>query len=369
VVAPRSDDEWRAYADTLGDDPRAAWIRASLAAPADERISTTPPIDDELLLSPRLAEHWHRWNFWWWRGFIRGATLMGAMDDPPTSETIDALFADPHTALERLSIMHPIAETVPLWGSVLAEPRPSIVHLAVMNLGPGGRRLAAVPNLRRLDLVGMREPYGFTNPGRNLTAPVDELASASVCELSACDGACDALVNGGFDLPQLDMLEWFPRDPEAIQAGRPMTDLFVKPDSILNRPPARLRSLYCMLSSAVDLLTITSCAAFAQLRHVVIQGAHHEAPIAFAKILDNAEVFRHLESLRVGVGGRFPERQVDEWREALERALPNTKLGMWWESIIEREYTPDVIDADSRDEAGRINALARFMQSPTNRRG
>jgi len=37
------------------------------------------------------------------------------MDDPPTFETIDALFADPHAALlSTLNIDHPITKTLPL---------------------------------------------------------------------------------------------------------------------------------------------------------------------------------------------------------------------------------------------------------------
>jgi hypothetical protein len=87
------------YSDWLLDrgDPRGEWIRAALASD-DDKVATKPPVDEEGLLSPRLAEHEHLLRFHW-RGFIRGARLMGAMDDPPTPETIAALFADPHAAL------------------------------------------------------------------------------------------------------------------------------------------------------------------------------------------------------------------------------------------------------------------------------
>ena len=301
MIAPRSETEWRAYADELGDDPRGRWIRAALAAPGDERIATTPPIDDELLLSPRLAEHWHRWTFYWWRGFIRGASLIGAMDDPPTSETIDALFADPHAAIERLSIMHPIAETLPLWQAVLAEARPSVTHFAANHLGVGGSQLDALPDLRLLDLVGATErTFGAMMPGRR-PSKLDELASRSLRTLVATCSGCAAMISGRFELPQLDELRLCPE----LFAGRDLSivPLFESATSIFHRPPPALRTLFCF-GVEISFAAMARCRALAQLRSASFVAIPDFTTAHIAELIEHASAFRqldHLSSQRHGV--------------------------------------------------------------------
>ena len=157
VAAPKTVEPWLAYRDWLLErrDRRGEWIR--LALEGGEEVSRRRLIPEEGLLTARLNEQAHLLNFGWWRGFIVSAALIGAMDDPPTFETIDALFADPHTALlSNLGIGHPITETVPLWQAVLATERPTITKLHATDLGSGlqeiGRKL---PRLRSLVLGSM----------------------------------------------------------------------------------------------------------------------------------------------------------------------------------------------------------------------
>src|SRR5262245_62130613 len=107
VDDPTATDRWLVYADWLLDrgDPRGELINLELAleagtadADAQSRVNRMRR-DEDALLSPRLAAQAHYWRFDFWRGFVRGATLTGANDDPPGVEAIAALCADPHAAL------------------------------------------------------------------------------------------------------------------------------------------------------------------------------------------------------------------------------------------------------------------------------
>src|SRR5580704_8789051 len=170
----------------------------------DDKVATNRPVDEERLSSSRLVEHSHLLRFHWWRGFIRGARLMGAMDDPPTFETIDALFADPLAALlSQLSLVHPINETVPLWQAAFAEVRPSITSFTATNLGAAP--LDVLPNLASLDLAGFRDALSLDMP---TTAPVEQLAHPELRKLVANGSACPAAVSGRVELPNLERLVW-----------------------------------------------------------------------------------------------------------------------------------------------------------------
>ena len=138
VAAPATVEPWLAYRDWLlaRGDRRGEWIR--LALEGGDEASRRQLISEKSLLTPRLYEQSHLLRFRWWRGFIEAAALIGAMDDPPTFETIEALFADPHAALiSTLGLSHPITATVPLWQAVLAIERPTITRLRASDLGAG----------------------------------------------------------------------------------------------------------------------------------------------------------------------------------------------------------------------------------------
>ena len=152
VAARESVEPWIAYRDWLleRNDRRGEWIR--LALEGGDAVSRRPISSEQSLLTARLNEQAHLLSFSWWRGFIEAVALIGAMDDPPTFETIDALFADPHAALiSRLAIDHPITKTVPLWQAVVASERPTITKLRAANLGSGGAEIGRkLPRLESL---------------------------------------------------------------------------------------------------------------------------------------------------------------------------------------------------------------------------
>jgi uncharacterized protein (TIGR02996 family) len=367
VADPESTHAWDMYSDWLLDrgDPRGEWIRAALASD-DDKVATNRPVDEERLLSPRLAEHSHVLDFRWWRGFIRGARLMGAMDDPPTFETIDALFADPHAALlSQLSLVHPINETVPLWQAAFAEARPSITSFTATNLGTAP--LDALPNLASLDLAGFRDALSLDMA---TTAPVEQLAHPGLRKLVANGTACPAAVSGRVELPNLERLEWVLFEMIARQfCIRPAASmaLFTSPESLLRRPPPKLRELNVMFDTGSRHETfamLVPCAGLGQLRRVSWHGIDFKC--ASAELIEHATAFQHLDALAMSGMSSLPATDVDDLRARLEHALPTTKLEIDWDRLIKRPSGPSqpapVIDADSRDEHGRIRAIARFTQ-------
>jgi uncharacterized protein (TIGR02996 family) len=340
VADPTSSHGWDVYSDWLLDrgDPRGEWIRAALASD-DERVATKPPIDDRVLLSPRLADQWHLLLFSWWRGFIRGASLTGAPDDPPTGETIAALLADPHAALlSKLALGHAITDTVPLWRALVAEPRPSLRRLAASNLGDGGALLDALPNLETLHLAS-HEP---------VVAPVERLVHSNLRELIVpSERECPAAIVGAIETPRLEELSWTAASPELA--------LVTTATSVLFHPPPRLRHLEV---ADVPLELVIDLPVFAQLRSLRWGGGYDRVELA--------PRLQHLASLSFGVT-RMPAELLAPVREELERAFPKTKLDVKWSPYIEPpdppRGRPSVIDDDSRDEHGRVSALGQFTRN------
>jgi hypothetical protein len=323
VADPKSDATWRAYADALGDDPRAAWIREALAS-GDDVISRRPPKDEERFMSPRLAEHWHLVELQWWRGFITGFGLTGAMDDPPTFETIEAVFDDPHAGLlSSVDLTHPVAATVPLWQALVVKPRPTVRTLIVSNLGAGGARLDALPALERLVFWSMSSfelMYAATR------VPVGELRHATLPELHANACAAPALITGNFDLPRLESLIW---DTLASpKSAHECTELFTSRNSIANRPPPGLRTLlvgYMGNAEPLKLDMLAESAVLPQLAEL-----HWNGSLLVEEVIAHADQLRHLEELsfRAFCG---TDEVIDERRAILEHAFPNTKLDVrWW---------------------------------------
>ena len=288
VENPDEPHVWNVYADWLLDqgDPRGEWIRASLES-SDERVATTPMIDDRMLLSPRLAEQWHLLQLDWWRGFIRGAGLTGAMDDPPTGETIEALFADPHAALlSNFSLAHAITATVPLWRVLVAEPRPTVRSLVASNLGDGGALLDALSKLETLHLESNER---FAPQAPPPTVPVERLVHGNLRELVASEHECPAAITGDVQTPNLETLDW--AVPMFRGPDRDERALFTTPTSMLFHPPPRLRRLDV---DDVPLELIIDLPVFAQLNALGWRGGCD-------RVLELAPRLQHLESLSFGM--------------------------------------------------------------------
>jgi len=381
VAAPEAIEPWTAYRDWLIErgDRRGEWIRLSLEG--DEETSRRPIVREELLLSPRLNEQAHLLNIGWWRGFIRSAVLIGAMDDPPTFETIDALFADPHAALlSTLKIDHPISRTVPLWQALLATERPTITKLQTANLGSGGSEIGKrLPGLESLVLGGMYLFARWLKPTESSIARTDQIEHHQLREFSTGPGSCPALIAGDFILPQLRLLNWDVlegydgADPEADPPGY---ELFTSSSSMLHRPPAGLVELGLLgsivrkrdaqrITAGCELRMLESCPALAQLRRLRLR-PFIPADVTLKDLLTRAASFRHLEAIEVQGHAKLSREDVDALKVDLQRALPNTYLDVRWDALVMRD--PDVpssllgpVDSASRNSDGRIDAIGRWI--------
>lgn len=375
VDAPTVPGPWCAYRDWLIErgDPRGEWIRAALEA--DDGVSRRRPVDDEELMTPRLYAQSHLLRVGWWRGFIHSAGLCGAMDDPPTHETLDALFADPHAALlSSLAIVHPITATVPLWEAVVANERPRLRSLRAENLGSGVAELACkLPDLEHLTLGGMfvasrRIPF------ESSAAPAARLVHPNLRELETAPTSSPALITGDFELPRLAALGW--DSYEGYDARDPIADppgyqLFTSSRSILHRPPPHLAELNLIgliqrvraqsITAGCELGLLEACAVLAQLR--VLRLRCFDASRALFELRDRAPAFRHLETIEIDGHAELPRDRADALRTELERALPTTKLEVRWANLVQREkgqaFAPT--GADSRNDAGRVDALSRWV--------
>jgi hypothetical protein len=296
-------------------------------------------------------------HFSWWRGFIRGVGLAGAMDDPPTAETLEALFADPHAALlADLSLVHQITETVPLWQTLVAQPRPTVRNLGASNLGDGGIALDA---LTRLETLHLGVDDRFDRRAHPPVIAVERLAHANLRRLSvASEHECPAAITGAVDTPNLDTLTW--NEPMFRYPDVHELALFTTPSSIMFHPPPRLARLEV---ADVPLELLVDLPVFAQLNALGWRGGCD-------RVLELAPRLQHLESLSFGMA-QMPAETLAAVREQLERAFPRTKLDIAWDHCIERPQPPrdetprkpSVVDADSRDEHGRVNAITRFTQN------
>lgn len=311
---------------------------------------------------------------------------MGAMDDPPALEAIDALFADPHIGLlEALAMAHPISATVPLWQSLLAAPRPSIRRLeATLGDGPD---LVNLPNLEMLEL----QAYGTPS----VVAPVPRLVHRRLRTLRAGPISCRGALAGEPELPELEQLWWImfegqPRPLVSTQERRqhpplpeiPGFALFVSPTSLLNVPPPKLRELkvwgdaygeppHELTSSHIVLLG--SCAVLPQLRRLEIVSVTSDRVLI--DLAAAAAAYRHLEEIMIsGIRDVSPETDLEELRGELSRALPDTRLEIEWSSLASNQrkaLSPDapprtssMYHADSRGPDGRIDAIGMFISGP-----
>jgi uncharacterized protein (TIGR02996 family) len=364
VAEPSAVEPVLRYADWLleRDDPRGELIQLQLAVEGGSNdlkreISWLLWKDEERLLSPNLAEHHHHWKFAWWRGFITGAHVLGAADDPPTVEAVRALLDDPHSALLReLCIEHPVTQTVPLWQPVLADTRPSITKLLATDLAEGGVYLDRLPRLVELVLgpgrIGDRKPWELF-----CFHPARAIAHERVRTLHAHALSCPALVNGEATLPSLEVLTWELEPDPRTPAIDP---LLASSTSLLRKPPPRLVEL--RLWHQAQLSALADCAVLPQLRTLRLE---YVPDTAIAELCDHAPRLKHLARIDVKpASGELPAAVIDSLRNELARALPNTQLAIPWDRIVAGERDVDLkrkgTDASSRNAEGFIDALEHY---------
>jgi uncharacterized protein (TIGR02996 family) len=284
VAAPATVEPWLAYRDWLlaRGDRRGEWIR--LALEGGDEASRRQLISEKSLLTPRLYEQSHLLRFGWWRGFIETAALIGAMDDPPTFETIEALFADPHAALiSTLGLGHPIMATVPLWQAVLAIERPTITRLRASDLGAGLLELEAkLPRLKSLVLEGTNLRGRMHGHAESRVVSAERIAHDGLHALTCGARSCPALISGNFELPNLASLTWELTDHAEIfdkELEPRGYELFTSPSSILRHPPARLLDLDLLkgvvwaresrsITAGCEIELLESCAILLQLQRL-----------------------------------------------------------------------------------------------------
>jgi hypothetical protein len=145
------------------------------------------------------------------------------------------------------------------------------------------------------------------------------------------------------------------------------TDVFASARSILHRPPPSLRTLIMNMAGISE---VAACRGLGQLRRLEL-AAGLGALRVLVELREHAARFRHLDELVVSGDPVLAADEVDALRTELERALPTTKLDIDWQGLVVQPRTPaeprerrepTVLDAESRDERGRVNALARFTQ-------
>jgi uncharacterized protein (TIGR02996 family) len=347
VAEPEQEAPWLVYADWLLDhgDIRGELIRLTdLAASGDQdarRRIQLIELDEERLLSERLLARTKHWQFGWQRGFIRSAELLRDIGQPFDAEVLAALCADPHAALIAKLDLDFFEHAIRFPSGTFDNQFRRDIRYA----GDVSAALSKLPHLDRLVLHGLSSS-AFTH---------DHLRVVET-DQHACDGA----ITGEWDLPALEELVW-ELDPEDDV-------VFSEPNSFLGRPPPRLRamSLKNIEPRRVQMLAELGC--LRQLESLTLTVTTLEA---LAVVRDRAPVFASLSELSFPFLSRSDD--VDNTRalrHELERALPNTKLVVDWDYVLRQEEHPPepveqpvvVVDANSRDQNGQINAMAGWMQ-------
>jgi uncharacterized protein (TIGR02996 family) len=302
---PDAIENWLVYADWLSDhgDPRGELIALELAIEAavanDEAIERHRVLvrDETAWLSPRLEAEAHHLELTLWRGFIREAEVFGPRDDLPTTETLAALFADPHACLLRTLTLR---RHVDLLDGVHSDV---VRELFIDPRAASELPLAEVfPSLEILDLSVLGDTFEDD-------AIEPQLASIVHPRLRELRGTTLALETGDFDLPNLERL---------VIDGDPLS-LF-EPRGILQAPPPRLVDLDLDIEVPDFVDALRASPLCAQLRSLEIcwdppiVDELARDPAAFSHLaLKGAgwtETIEERDALRARVAALFPGADV-----------------------------------------------------------
>jgi uncharacterized protein (TIGR02996 family) len=367
VAEPEASGRWIVYADWLLErgDPRGELINLELAVEnrraepsATARIHELVA-DEDALLSPRLAAQAHFWDFVFRRGFIHEAKLIGAADDPPTGEALEALFADPHAGL---------IDTLSLGGYR------DIHHVLVQRVRRGVRFLTLancdidafhqLPALEALEIL-----YGPQGDApvdavehrslRSLTAPISERLAGRLNESLPALTTLTTNGRGFFERLAHDQLDELDCGSCVVLATPCLTTLectldraaVAAPASFLQQPPPRLTrvSLHSDLEPAELAECLARSALVRQLRYLTLHCQDDTALVD--EVVARAESFRSLGWLILGP------------RQITHPAFPSTRFSIPAEVEEPVFLTAPETDAESRRlEDGRIDAEAAFRR-------
>ena len=362
VAEPEAVERWVVYADWLLErgDPRGELINLELAVESGRaEPNATARIRDlvseeDALLSPRLAAQSQYWRFVFRRGFIHEANLTGALDDLPTGEALEALFADPHAVMiDTLAlagyrdIHHVLVERVRRGVRFLSlancdiEAFHQLPELEALEILYGPKGDAPVERVAHRSLRSLTAPITVTLAGRlndalpalqtlrtNGRGDFERVAHDQLDELDC--GSCVVLAT-----PCLTILECT-LDRAAVAS----------PASFLHQPPPQLTqvTLHTDLEPAEFAECLARSALVRQLRYLILRCRDNNALVS--EVVARAERFRSLGWLILGP------------RRCFHAAFPSTRFSI--PDAVEQPVvvTPET-DAESRRlEDGRIDPEA-----------
>jgi hypothetical protein len=290
-------------------------------------------VDEDLLLSPRLAARGKQWRYTFDRGFIRVAEFQTYGEQAADAESLSALCGDPHAGLiERIEL-----GVVEYGGPVdeITGLRP-LVHSRA-DVGDLDRELAG---LRWLNDVGL---YGVA---------CDRLSLRTLRRLQTDSTTC---ADASIDLPMLEALSWRAYTADVgfgnvLRGHLPaLRSVTVEPGSppmiaaLAREPLARQLETLVLNTDDLDALThlVTHAGAFPRIRQIYVNG-----------------IYEQLE-----------QAVVDTLRVALERAYPGAVIGVSWDALMpvpprppEARHDQTTVDDQSRRPDGTIDAIGRWQR-------
>lgn len=339
VADPEDQTAWMVYADWLleRNHPRGELIQLGPLAKAGNnearwRIQKLE-VDEDPLLSPRLAARGKQWRFTFDRGFIMHAEFLTHGELAADAETVSALCADPHAALIQ-SIQFGVVEYRGPVDEITGLRQ--LVHSRI-DVGDLDRELGHLQWMESLDVRGIA---------------CTQLTHRNLRHLGTDSNTC---LDARIDLPALETLGWRPITEDA-GFGTALRGALPKLRSIAihNGYPAVIAELaderiarqlewFSIQTGDLAVLTllVTHAGAFSGLREIHIDGLYED--------LEQAE--------------------VDALRSALERAYPGATIYAPWEDLVpavpqprQTRPEPPAVDEQSRRSDGAIDAIARWMR-------
>lgn len=320
------------YSDWLleRNHPRGELIQLGPLAKAGDRQALQEiqriEIDEDPLLSPRLAARGRQWRFELYRGFIRLAEFQTYGDTPADAEAVAALCADPHVGLAESIALEVVSYRGP------ADARTGLGQRVYSRIDVGDldRELAALRWLDSLEVHGVACPE-LTH--RNLRRLAIDSSTGSDTRI---------------DLPALETLEWHAISPEAgfgmvVQASFP-----------------RLREIILRDGDEDLLAVLTELPIARQLQSLTLRTLE---PALVVQLAAHATAFRGLD--KIVIDGVLEEARPLE--ESLQRAYPVAKISVRSAYLPRRAAHREQrevaeVDEQSRRPDGTIDAAARFGQ-------